>query len=72
MTWKDTLEIGLKDDAPFRRDNLPEFQKKNGTVVDTMPGDPTRSPEEPGARDDADVPAPEAEPVAPGPTSVHE
>ena len=27
MTWKDKLEIGLKDDAPFRRDNLPEFQQ---------------------------------------------
>ena len=23
MTWKDKLELGLKDDAPFRRDNLP-------------------------------------------------
>lgn len=67
MTWKDTLEIGLKDDAPFRRDNLPEFQK-NGTVVENMPGDPTRSPEEPGARDDAEVPTGQAEPVAPGPT----
>jgi hypothetical protein len=23
MTWKDKLEIGLKEDAPFRKDNLP-------------------------------------------------
>ena len=23
MTWKDKLELGLKNDAPFRRDNLP-------------------------------------------------
>lgn len=23
MTWKDKLELGLKEDAPFRRDNLP-------------------------------------------------
>jgi hypothetical protein len=52
MTWKDTLEIGLKDDAPFRRDNLPEFQKEAG-VSETQPGDETRSPEEPGARADA-------------------
>ena len=52
MTWKDKLEIGLKDDAPFRRDNLPEFQKHSG-VPATKPGDPTRSPEEPGAREAA-------------------
>lgn len=24
MTWRDKLEIGLKHDAPFRRDNLPD------------------------------------------------
>ena len=23
MTWRDKLELGLKDDAPFRKDNLP-------------------------------------------------
>jgi hypothetical protein len=23
MTWKDKLELGLKEDAPFRKDNLP-------------------------------------------------
>jgi len=52
MTWKDKLEIGLKDDAPFRRDNLPEFQQ---TSPDTGPEDPEadRSPEEPGARAEA-------------------
>jgi len=50
MTWKDTLEIGLKEDAPFRRDNLPDSEKaKDGPA--TQPGDPTRSPEEPGARE---------------------
>ena len=26
MTLKDKLEIGLKEDAPFRKDNLPENQ----------------------------------------------
>jgi hypothetical protein len=52
MTWKDKLEIGLKDDAPFRRDNLPDFQKRQGGP-ETQPGDPTRSPEEPGARERA-------------------
>jgi hypothetical protein len=55
MTWKDKLEIGLKDDAPFRRDNLPDFQKTDGGAT-SMPGDPTRSPEEPGARQDAAAP----------------
>jgi len=54
MTWKDKLEIGLKDDASFRRDNLPDFQKERGGPT-TQPGDPTRSPEEPGARKDAEV-----------------
>lgn len=49
MTWKDKLEIGLKEDAPFRRDNLPPSQKKPSGPA-TKPGDPTRSPEEPGAR----------------------
>lgn len=49
MTWKDKLEIGLKDDAAFRRDNLPTFQRRTpGRRKNT--GDPTRSPEEPGAR----------------------
>jgi len=53
MTLKDKLEIGLKEDAPFRRDNLPDSEKKkNGPA--TRPGDPTRSPEEPGARKAAD------------------
>jgi hypothetical protein len=42
MTWKDKLEIGLKDDASFRRDNLPDFQKRKGGP-ETKPGDPTRS-----------------------------
>jgi hypothetical protein len=52
MTWKDKLEIGLKDDAPFRRDNLPEFQQ---TGEETSPKEPEadRSPEEPGARAEA-------------------
>jgi hypothetical protein len=52
MTWKDKLELGLKGDAPFRRDNLPDFQKSAGGR-ETQPGDLTRSPEEPGARQDA-------------------
>lgn len=40
MTWKDKLEIGLKEDAPFRKDNLPE-KEVHGPVVPAGPG---RSP----------------------------
>ena len=49
MTWRDKMEIGLKEDAPFRRDNLPEFEVE-GPEVPTGPG---RSPVVPAAVDDA-------------------
>ena len=52
MTWKDKLEIGLKDDAAFRRDNLPEFQKSE-QGREKKAGDDIRSREEPGARREA-------------------
>jgi hypothetical protein len=52
MTLKDKLEIGLKDDAPFRRDNLPEFQQTQGGDAPENP-EADRSPEEPGARAEA-------------------
>ena len=52
MTWKDKLEIGLKDDAPFRRDNLPEFQQTHESDPPENP-EADRSPEEPGARAEA-------------------
>lgn len=48
MTWKDKLEIGLKEDAPFRKDNLPESQVR-GPETPTGPG---RSPEVTLSRDD--------------------
>lgn len=48
MTWRDKLEIGLKEDAPFRQDNLPLSQVR-GPAVDAGPG---RSPEIPLARGD--------------------
>ena len=55
MTWKDKLEIGLKEDAPFRKDNLPEDQVRGPEV----PAGPGRSPVIPAARDDkTTVPAP--------------
>lgn len=50
MTWKDKLELGLKEDAPFRRDNLPP-REKSPDGPERKPDDPTRSPEEPGARE---------------------
>ena len=52
MTVKDTLEIGLKEDAPFRRDNLPDRQVRGPQI----PAGPGRSPEVPAAREDLDPP----------------
>lgn len=49
MTWKDKLELGLKNDAPFRKDNLPERQVR-GPEIDAGPG---RSPVIPAAIADA-------------------
>jgi hypothetical protein len=46
MTWKDKLEIGLKEDAPYRKDNLPESEVSGPEV----PSGPGRSPEIPEAR----------------------
>ena len=48
MTIKDKLEIGLKEDAPYRKDNLPDSQVR-GPEIPTGPG---RSPEIPLARSD--------------------
>jgi len=53
MTWKDKLEIGLKEDAPYRKDNLPSKQVR-GPQVPTGPG---RSPEIPLAREDGTTPS---------------
>jgi hypothetical protein len=40
MSLKDKLEIGLKPDAPFRKDNLPEFQQDDPACdVAATPGD---------------------------------
>jgi hypothetical protein len=49
MTIKDKLEIGLKEDAPYRKDNLPDEQVR-GTEV---PAGPDRSPVIPAARVEA-------------------
>ena len=58
MTWKDRLDIGLKDDAPYRKENLPDSDVE-GPV---KPAGPGRSPEIPAVRD-SNVP-PTAQPAA--------
>jgi hypothetical protein len=58
MTLKDKLEIGLKPDANYRKDNLPENQVR-GPLVDAGPG---RSPIVPAAADDTNI-VPDAEMV---------
>lgn len=50
MTWKDKLEIGLKEDAQYRKDNLPARQARGPE----KPAGPGRSAEIPKARRDAD------------------
>ena len=58
MTWKDKLELGLKEDAAFRKDNLPPRQVRGPE----KPAGPGRSPEIPMARNDENqVPAPETD-----------
>jgi len=58
MTWKDKLELGLKNDAPFRKDNLPESQVRGPEI----PAGPGRSPIIPAAIADAEDPV---EPTVP-------
>lgn len=55
MTLRDNLEIGLKKDAPFRKDNLPEEQVRGPEI----PAGPGRSPIIPAAAIDADISADE-------------
>jgi len=74
MTVKDKLEIGLKDDAPYRKDNLPEEQVRGPEI----PAGPGRSAEIPAARGDKtavsetedalnDSAQPETQPSTPAP-----
>ena len=65
MTWKDKLEIGLKNDAPFRKDNLPEAQVRGPEI----PAGPGRSPIIPAAIEDAQNPD---QPTGPGSERVDE
>jgi len=50
MTLRDKLEIGLKKDAEFRKDNLPDEQVRGPEV----PAGPGRSPVIPAAKADAE------------------
>jgi len=62
MTWRDKLELGLKEDAAYRKDNLPPSQIR-GPELPTGPG---RSPEIPLARGDrTDVQTVTATPLSP-------
>ena len=60
MTMKDKLELGLKEDAPFRKDNLPPNQVR-GPENSSGPG---RSPEVPAARSDENETPADADPDA--------
>ena len=67
MTWKDKLEIGLKPDAPIRKDNLPKEQVRGpqidagdgrSAVVPAAAGDKTVAPparRQPRVRNDAEI-----------------
>ena len=62
MTWRDKLEIGLKPDAPYRKDNLPDQQIRGPEI----PAGEGRSPVVPAAADDKTVaPAPTPRPRLP-------
>ena len=50
MSVKDKLEIGLKPDAPYRHDNLPEHQQDDPDCA--KGGEPGESPEHVKARED--------------------
>jgi hypothetical protein len=52
MTWRDKLEIGLKGDAPYRKDNLPARQVR-GPERSAGPG---RSPVVTEAKSDRTTP----------------
>jgi hypothetical protein len=48
MTWRDWLEIAVKEDTPYRKGNLPESQI-SGPEIPTGPG---RSLEIPSTREE--------------------
>jgi hypothetical protein len=68
MTLKDKLEIGLKEDASYRKDNLPDAQVR-GPEISTGPG---RSAEIPLARGDKNVVAETADAAPDSPSDRDE
>ena len=63
MSLKDKLEIGLKPDAPYRKDNLPEGQADDPSCAEgSEPGDAADTKQ---ARDECDdqPPRPVTKPV---------
>lgn len=60
MTWRDKLELGLKDDAAYRKDNLTPSEIRGPEI----PSGPGRSAQIPMARDDKSEVAPPESPAA--------
>jgi hypothetical protein len=58
VSLKDKLEVGLRPDAPYRKDNLPEFQQDDPACAEGARPDDAPSTER--ARADCDEPKPEA------------
>jgi len=54
MSIKDKLELGLKPDAAFRSDNLPDFQKDDPSCQ--VAGEPGESSRVEQARDECAAP----------------
>ena len=68
MSLKDKLEIGLKPDAPYRPDNLPEEQQGDADCVEAArPGTDAEVEEARRRCDDEAVPTPKRTLVPPGP-----
>jgi hypothetical protein len=54
MSFKDKMEVGLKPDAPYRPDNLPEIQQGDPDCQEA--GEPGDSPRLRDAREACDIP----------------
>jgi len=66
MSLKDKLEIGLKPDAPYRHDNLPEEQQGDADCVEaSRPGTDPDVEEARKRCDDEAVPTPKRTLVPP-------
>lgn len=60
MSFKDKMEVGLKPDAPYRPENLPDFQQVDPSCeVAAEPGDGSTQE---AAREDCDKPEPKPQP----------